>query len=204
MPSAAAASDGTDRARASSSRRSATSLRRASRWSLSACPSAGMSECRIIRKQRNIAAAQAAAGNTANRNLKGTSSGQEATRQAARGLGGEARWPLEHVGPHEDGSAGAIHEDARCATLCEKDDRGEQRRTHPTPRRSRTALWAHRSPRHRHPERDAEQHDQHHQQHDDGDLQHRDDRTICQAFPRGNDGAVKPDVVLTAKRCSGS
>jgi len=32
-----------------------------------------MSECRIIRKQRNIAAAQVAAGNTANRNLKGSS-----------------------------------------------------------------------------------------------------------------------------------
>jgi hypothetical protein len=50
-----------------------TSLRRVWTSSLSACSSAGMSECRIIRKQKNIAAAQAAAGNTANRNLKGTS-----------------------------------------------------------------------------------------------------------------------------------
>jgi hypothetical protein len=32
-----------------------------------------MSECRIMREQRNIAAAQAADGNMASRNLKGTS-----------------------------------------------------------------------------------------------------------------------------------
>ena len=113
---------------------------------------------------------------------RGTSSGQEARSKGAGGrreedLGGETRWPLEHVGRHEGGSARAIHKDARCATLYEENDRGEQRYTHRTPRPSQAALWAHRSSRHRHPERDAEQHDQHHQQDDDGDLQHVDDRT---------------------------
>ena len=137
-----------------------------------------MSDFRIIRKQRNIAAAQTAAGNTDNRSLKGTSSGR--ARRAKRreeDLGGKARRPLEHVGPHEDGLAGAIHDDPRCATLYENNNRSDERYTHRTPRPGGGALWAHRSPRHRHPERDAEQHDQHHKKDDDGDLQHVDDRT---------------------------
>ena len=91
---------------------------------------------------------------------------------------------------------GATHKDPRSATLYEKDDRGEQRYTHRTPRPSGAAFWTHRSPRHRHPERDADQYDQHHQQDDDGDLQHVDDRTTRLArTPSGDhaaDGAFWP------------
>ena len=146
------------------------------RSSPSACPSAGMSECLIIRMHRNVAATQAAAGNRASRNLMSTSQVRKRARRREEGLGGETRRSFKDVGPHEDGSAGAIHQDARCATLYEKNDRSEERYTHRTPCRGGAAFWAHRSPGHRHPEGDAEQHDQHHQQDDDGDLHHVDDR----------------------------
>jgi hypothetical protein len=50
--------------------------------------------------------------------------------------GGETRWPFEHVGRHEDGSAGAIHEDARCDVVREeRPKRAALHTSHPTSQR---------------------------------------------------------------------
>ena len=57
-------------------------------------------------------------------------------RRREEDLGGEARRPFEHVGRNQDGSPGAVYKEARCATLNEEDDRGEQRDAHRGPRTS--------------------------------------------------------------------